>query len=283
VSERIVKAGINMPTFKKGLTNSVVVLCVTVLLVACDQKSHEDHSSALSPSKESSILRLKNIALDSQAEAEQVISVYRKDAALASAILDAGMTDAELIDIQVEEYRNQLILSRYFERYLKQATSDAAVEQYYQDNISEFEQASVHVAHILFRVNSRTDKAGRDVLFAKANTVHQLLLQGQAFADVAKKYSQDKASSINGGDLGWVKQGAIAQEFSDKIFAMKVGELSEPFLTSHGVHIAVVVEEQRNIAPPLKDLKGEIRKKIISESKSLEVERLLKTIGFAEQ
>ncbi len=57
------------------------------------------------------------------------------------------------------------------------------------------------------------------------------------FKDLAKANSTDQGSRSNGGELGWFAQGAMVKEFNDKVFAMKVGEISDPVLTAFGYHL----------------------------------------------
>ena len=83
----------------------------------------------------------------------------------------------------------------------------------------------------------------------RAKTVLEQLLEqiksGKAkFADLARKYSEDPGSAAKGGELGWAQPNIYVPEFSRTLENLKVGEISEPFRTSHGWHI-VQLEERR--------------------------------------
>ncbi len=58
-----------------------------------------------------------------------------------------------------------------------------------------------------------------------------------AFAEAAKKYSDDPTVGSNGGDLGWFGRGQMVAAFDSAVFAMKPGELSQPVRTSFGWHL----------------------------------------------
>lgn len=71
--------------------------------------------------------------------------------------------------------------------------------------------------------------------------VRSLLASGWDFAEVAKKYSQDTGSGINGGDLGWFGRGAMVPEFENAAFSQAIGEIGEPVQSQFGFHIIQVL------------------------------------------
>ncbi len=70
-----------------------------------------------------------------------------------------------------------------------------------------------------------------------ANTIAAQLKQSKSFTKLATKYSQDKSSRDNGGDLGFFTKGTMVPEFDAKVFSMKENEVSAPLKTSFGYHI----------------------------------------------
>lgn len=71
--------------------------------------------------------------------------------------------------------------------------------------------------------------------------VRSLLAGGWDFAEVAKKYSTDTGSGINGGDLGWFGRGAMVPEFEEAAFSQGIGEIGEPVKSQFGYHIIQVL------------------------------------------
>ncbi len=65
------------------------------------------------------------------------------------------------------------------------------------------------------------------------------LNQGEDFATLAQQYSEDSATSSQGGDLGYNKKGVFVSEFEQAIWEdLAVGEItSEPVETVYGYHI----------------------------------------------
>lgn len=106
----------------------------------------------------------------------------------------------------------------------------------------------VRPAHILVLLKQKASKAAQDSAKAKADSIYNVLKAGADFAEVAKKCSDDKRSGARGGDIGWIQRGQTLKEFEDKVYSMKKGELSKPFLSAVGYHI-VKLEDKRMFFP----------------------------------
>ncbi|HUJ01369.1 MAG TPA: peptidylprolyl isomerase [Usitatibacter sp.] len=97
-----------------------------------------------------------------------------------------------------------------------------------------------HVRHILLRAHDGlSDAEARDRL----EKLRQKILAGADFAEVARENSEDSSAS-KGGDLGWVAPGDTVPEFERVMNSLKPGEVSQPFQTPFGWHIAQVIERR---------------------------------------
>ena len=99
----------------------------------------------------------------------------------------------------------------------------------------------VKPAHILILARQTATDAEVAAAKAKADSLYNVLKKAsfdkELFSELAKKYSDDKGSAAEGGELSWIQNGQTLQEFNDKVFSMKVGETSEPLKTAAGYHI----------------------------------------------
>ena len=77
---------------------------------------------------------------------------------------------------------------------------------------------------------------------AFAQILHQRILDGEDFADLALRFSNDPGSGSQGGDLGWAGRGLYVPEFDEVAFSLEVGEMSAPVKTTFGYHIIEVLE-----------------------------------------
>ena len=93
------------------------------------------------------------------------------------------------------------------------------------------------VRHVLIQPNEiRTDGECQDL----ANSLRAEIVEGRAFAEVAKLYSDDPGSALGGGDLGWSRAGTFVPEFESTMQAMDINEISDVFKTVHGYHFIEV-------------------------------------------
>ncbi|HEY0973468.1 MAG TPA: peptidylprolyl isomerase [Solimonas sp.] len=95
--------------------------------------------------------------------------------------------------------------------------------------------------HILVQTNAvRNDEQARLL----ARDLYNRLEAGEDFAKLAKEYSDDPGSKSSGGDLGFQPPGVFVPEFQVRLDQLKPGELSPPFRTQFGWHVAGLIERR---------------------------------------
>jgi peptidyl-prolyl cis-trans isomerase D len=119
------------------------------------------------------------------------------------------------------------------------AVDDAEVKKYYEEHHAEFEtQEQRQAAHILIAAGKQASEAERQAAKAKAEQILQQVKQNPAkFGELAKQYSQDPGSAVNGGDLGVFGRGMMVKPFEDAVYSLKPGEVSGIVQTDFGYHI----------------------------------------------
>lgn len=161
-------------------------------------------------------------------------------------------------NLQLEYRRNQAV-----EDYIKKNIKDSEIKKYYEEKVF----GEVKASHILVSINVKenaTDdekqKAEQKAL-NKANKIIEKLNNGEKFSALAKKYSDDKANSENGGDLGYFNLDEMVTEFSDAVKGLNKNEYTkEPVKTEYGYHIIMKTGEKNKAK--LKDIKTDIIEKI---------------------
>ena len=113
------------------------------------------------------------------------------------------------------------------------------LRKYYSENASRYAVAEERRAsHILIKADKGAAKAERDKAKARAEELLvQLRKNPAAFAELARKNSQDEGSAANGGDLDYFGRGAMVKPFEDAAFALKSGEISNVVESDFGFHI----------------------------------------------
>jgi parvulin-like peptidyl-prolyl isomerase len=71
----------------------------------------------------------------------------------------------------------------------------------------------------------------------EALEILEKLEEGQDFGELAKEFSIDDGNKDLGGDLNWFGRDTMVEEFTESVFNLEVGEISEPVETDFGYHI----------------------------------------------
>lgn len=107
--------------------------------------------------------------------------------------------------------------------------------------------------HILLKPSAiRNDEQCQQL----AAELRQRVLKGGDFAALARQYSEDIGSAMEGGELGWTNPGQLVTAFQHAMDTTKIGAISEPFKSRYGWHI-VLIEDRRK-----QDVTEEIRHNI---------------------
>ena len=76
------------------------------------------------------------------------------------------------------------------------------------------------------------------------NNFRQRVIDGESFESLAKEFSEDPGSALQGGDLGWLGLGVLAEEFEATMLEMEIGEISPVFQTEFGFHFLEVLAKR---------------------------------------
>ena len=96
----------------------------------------------------------------------------------------------------------------------------------------------VHVRHILIKPSEIRSEAETRRL---AEKIYDRIENGEDFSELAKSFSEDPGSALNGGDLNWVDPGSLVPEFREVMNETPQGTLSKPFKTAYGWHVLEVL------------------------------------------
>ena len=143
-------------------------------------------------------------------------------------------------------------------------TPEADLRTYYEQNVARYTAAEERRAsHILIKSDKDAPAADR----AKAKASAQALLDEarknpKAFAELARKNSQDTGSAVQGGDLDFFGRGAMVKPFEDAVFAMKEGEISNLVESDFGYHVIQLTATRGGQKKPFEALRAEIEAEV---------------------
>ena len=223
-------------------------------------------------------LDYKRIPKNDTKAIDRELDGYLEREGLARVIQKQNLLDPMRIETEVNEFRKQMLISRYFERFLRDKVNETAMRNFYAANAERFQSKRVHVAHVLIRTNSKMSQQELEALLTKAQEVYSKAMSNEEFADLAKQYSDDTLSAKKGGDLGWITADSIDPAFVKAAFGMKKGEISQPVVTPFGFHVLKVLEEAQIVKKPYESVKGDIRFELRQQAKQAEMDRLKKLV-----
>ncbi len=99
----------------------------------------------------------------------------------------------------------------------------------------------VHVRHILLKPSEiRSPEATQKL----AQRLYERLRNGEDFAALAKQFSEDPGSALNGGDLNWIDPSSLVPAFREEMARTEIGQLSKPFESQFGWHVLQVLDRR---------------------------------------
>lgn len=142
----------------------------------------------------------------------------------------------------------------------KVTVDEAKIKEYYQQNLDKYQVPELRRArHILFKVSQDDSEQRRKEQAQKAEEVLKLARSGDDFATLAKKYSEGPTKD-SGGELGFFSKAQMVPAFSQAVFSMKPGQISDVVKTQFGYHIIKLEEIKPARTKPLSEVKAEITK-----------------------
>lgn len=103
---------------------------------------------------------------------------------------------------------------------------------------------SYNISHILLEIKPRGETLQR--ARSKIDSIKILIDNGEDFAELARKFSDDPGSKTNGGELGFFGRGELVPEFENAAFSLNKGEVSDVIQTQFGFHIIKMIERQED-------------------------------------
>jgi peptidyl-prolyl cis-trans isomerase D len=134
----------------------------------------------------------------------------------------------------------------------------------YADNAARYTAAEERRAsHVLIKVEKDASSADKAKAKARAEELlGQVRKAPAAFADVARKNSQDPGSAAQGGDLDFFGRGAMVKPFETAAFSLKPGEISEVFETDFGYHFLTVTAVKGGQKKPFEEVRAELEAEV---------------------
>lgn len=170
---------------------------------------------------------------------ESFLPIYLDYKAKLLAAKDQGYYQDSALVEEHKDYVKQAAYAFWLEKEIK----PAAFEDYRQRA-----EVELKAYHILIALGSNASQNEINNAIAKLNQAKDEIQNGTPLSEVNEKYSTKRGGRSMGGDIPWISAGRTVQEFEDEVYALEVGEISEPFRTQFGYHI-VLLQDKRERTP----------------------------------
>lgn len=175
-------------------------------------------------------------------------------------------------NLTLADWRRDLQTSLLMEKIIQQAVyagievDPAEIEEFYKKNKDDFDRPSQVRAR---QIVVSSEEEGKQVL--------ELLRQGEAFAEVARKHSLSPDAE-QGGDLGFFARGEMPEEFDKTVFSLPVGRISDLIKSEYGFHVFLVEEKRKAHRLNLDEARDEIHRLLRSEKEKSAYQQWLRDL-----
>lgn len=146
-----------------------------------------------------------------------------------------------------ETIRTEMTVSRLRKSEVedKIVVSDREIDNFLatQNAQGESSEDEYHILHILIGVPESALPELVQIAQAKLDQVVKSLAEGEDFSEVASAYS-DGQNALEGGDIGWRKQGELPSIFADIVPNLAIGEVSDVIRSGSGFHLVKLVDRK---------------------------------------
>ena len=169
--------------------------------------------------------------------------------------------------LTLEDLKSRLRETILIQRLIKREVGDLPLteeelrERYTRDKDKFMIGERAHLEHIV--VPLATDRSNLDAALAAAR---RLVSAARASGDFKTLVDQEvSAGHASGGDLGIVVVQDLRPEVREAVANLKVGEISEPFVSSAGVHVVQLLERIPPTPKPFENVVDELRQDELGE------------------
>ena len=156
----------------------------------------------------------------------------------------------------------------------KVSVNEPEIEKYYQEHIAEYtEPSKVRLREVVVRFDASSEFEAVD----KAKRLHEDLVQGASFAEVARLHS-DSSTRDAGGDLGFFEKGELAEPLNEAAFNLAPGEMSEVLRMGSAFYIVKVEEKTEEQTLPVEDVRKTIADSIYQEKVQEQSKKYITTL-----
>ncbi|MBR1683022.1 MAG: peptidylprolyl isomerase [Bacteroidaceae bacterium] len=172
---------------------------------------------------------------------EEYVELFVNYKLKVEAALDAHYDTLSSYQQEFRTYRDQQIRPLL----VGPAAEEQEVRNYYNQMLDQLEGKELLLpAHIFVHVTQQATPEQQAAAKARIDSIYARLQAGEDFAELAKNTSDDKGTAQRGGTISWIGPKQLLKEIEDALYAMQVGEVREPLLSTVGWHILKLTDKK---------------------------------------
>ena len=170
------------------------------------------------------------------------------DRAINNVAKDNGVTVPQILDtlnragVSTQTFAQQISAQLIWQKVVtaRYGTDVLIGDQEVDEAMNRLKQGSDKPQFLISEIYLGVDRSEDDVsVRASAEQFAQQIMQGVSFGIVAGQFSQSP-SAADGGDIGWVTQGELAEELDTALSQLKPGQIAGPIRAEGGYHILLL-------------------------------------------
>ncbi len=183
---------------------------------------------------------------------EAEMAAYYNDPARADAFMAPERAKVEYLVLDLDALAKDIVVS------------EEDLRKHYAENAARYSTPEERRAsHILIKAERAAPAAEREKARAEAAALQaEAKKNPDAFAELAKKHSDDPGSAAQGGDLDFFARGAMTQPFEEAAFGMKTGEISDVVESDFGYHVIKLTGVRGGGKRSFEEARGEIEAEV---------------------
>jgi peptidyl-prolyl cis-trans isomerase C len=212
-------------------------------------------------------------------EVNKTLAQYKQQLAAA----DSTVTPEAEAEMR-RDLSDYLLINKYFQTTVVDQIT--ITEQEMRDFMTKNPEAfapheQVSASHILIMVPQGASDMARADSLRKAKEILARVKKGEDFAGLARKYSQDTQSGMNGGQMPPFGRGQMVKPFEDAAFALPPGQISDLVETQFGYHIIKVQEHGMTPAVTFEQARPQLEQAFRQQKANPAVEQRIKDLRAA--
>ena len=172
---------------------------------------------------------------------EEYVDLFINYKLKVKAALDAKLDTMSSYQKEFRTYRDQQIRPLM----VPEGAEEREAVEYYDNMLKQLEgKELIQPAHIFVHVQQQATSEQQASAKARIDSIYAALEQGEDFAALAQKHSEDRQTGIRSGIIGWIGPHQLLKELEDAAYALEKGEVSKPFLSTVGWHIMKLMDKK---------------------------------------